>query len=121
MFVIAVLRGTIAVPGSPVARAIIESVLIAVLPRCIRAVTTIAAAAISAAITIAIVVPVPIAAIAVVAVAFADVALAPAVVVRIKAAVVPRVRLALVVARLQGLPVMLVAPQSPSPPHWNHR
>src|SRR5689334_22225419 len=75
MLKIAVVRRTIAMPASPVAGSVVESVLITVLSRCIQAVTTVAAAAISAAITISIVVPIPVAAIAVVAAAFAEPAL----------------------------------------------
>src|SRR5207253_7061964 len=66
MFEVAVVRWTIAVSATPIAGSVVESVLISVLPRGIRAVTTvstsaISAAAISATITIAIVIPIPVA------------------------------------------------------------
>lgn len=71
MFVIAVLGRTIAVPCAPVARAIIDSILVAILLRRIRSVTAVASIAaaapasattiitISISISIAIAVPSP--------------------------------------------------------------
>src|ERR1041385_7304226 len=75
MLEIAVVRRTVAVPAAPLVGSVFYPVLIAVLPRCIKAITTIAAAAISAAITVAIVVPIPVAASAIVAALFAEPAL----------------------------------------------
>ena len=56
MFVVAVLRRPIAVAGATVTRAIVDSILIAILLRRIRSVTAVAsiAAAIDSAITVAI-------------------------------------------------------------------
>src|SRR5438270_4719833 len=139
--VIVALRGTIAVAGAPVASAVIQPILIAILARGIQAIASIVAAVtVTIPAAVAVTIPVAIAvtisvsirvtpaiaahftksALVSVAIGFSVIALTPAIVVGIKAAVVPRVPLSLLETFLERLPVVTI-PLAPSPLHWNHR
>src|SRR5438270_213102 len=131
--VIVALRGTIAVAGAPVASAVIQPILIAILARGIQAIASIVAAvAVTIPVAIAVTISVSIrvtptiaahftkSALVSVAIGFSVIALTPAIVVGIKAAVMPRDPLSLLEPFLERLPVVTI-PLAPSPLHWNHR
>src|SRR5438270_10042465 len=134
MFVVAVLRRTVAVAATPVTCAIVDSVLEAILLRRIRAISAVAtiAAAVGSAITVAVPVSISVAVPApgavVVAAAFPEaalvscaiclavVALTPPAIVWIKATIAPRIFLSASQSLLVRLPVIVVA-LSPAPLH----
>jgi hypothetical protein len=61
VFVVAVLRRTIAVPGTTVTRAIVDPILIAILLRCIRSVTAVASIAATAPAATTTIIPISVA------------------------------------------------------------